>query len=137
MGYLRWALLALAAYSLVAPLLKLAIPAVPSEVAVFVSNAVVLAAAAVLVVRRDHPVRTHLRGPKAPHVLATGVLLAVALLAFYRALAVGPVSVVVPVYGLFIVASSVVGVAVLDEQVTPRKAAGVLLAVVAIYLTST
>jgi transporter family protein len=46
------------------------------------------------------------------------------------------VSVVVPIFGLFLVASSVVGIVFLDETLTARKALGIVLAVVAVFLTS-
>jgi transporter family protein len=67
---------------------------------------------------------------------AAGVFLAVGILAYYRALALGPVSVVVPVFGLFLVTSSLVGVVALDEPLTARKGVGVLLALVAVYLVT-
>jgi transporter family protein len=46
------------------------------------------------------------------------------------------VSVVVPVFGMFIVGSAAVGVVFLDESLTARKVVGVALAVVAVYLVS-
>jgi len=67
---------------------------------------------------------------------AAGVALTVGILAYYRALAAGPVSVVVPIYGLFIVVSSLVGIVAFDEAVTPRKVAAIALSVVAIALMS-
>ena len=65
--------------------------------------------------------------PKVGYVCLLGVALAVGIIAYYRALALGPVSVVVPVFGLFLVTSSVVGIAALDEALTVRKAAELLL----------
>jgi transporter family protein len=67
---------------------------------------------------------------------AAGAFLAVGIIAYYRALALGPVSIVVPVFGLFLVTSSVLGIVALDEPLTARKALGVLLAGVAVYLVT-
>lgn len=55
---------------------------------------------------------------------------------YYRALALGPVSIVVPIYGLFIVVSSLVGILAFEETVTPRKIAAIALSVLAIALMS-
>jgi transporter family protein len=136
MGYLRWSLLALAGYTLVAPLVRVASREVPSAVVALVTNAMLVAAAAGLVVRDDVRVVEHLTGPSAPYIYAAGVCLAVGILAYYRALAQGPVSVVVPVFGLFVVTSSIAGAVFLDEPVTARKALGIAFAAVAVWLTA-
>jgi len=135
MEYLRWAIISLIAYSLVAPFLKLA-AGVPSDVAVFISNAVVLVFAFGLVLHRGLAMGSYLANPKMPHVIGIGILLAVSLLSFYYALSLGPVSVVVPIYGLFIVMSAIISVVALDERFTLYKVSGIGLAVLAIYLTS-
>jgi transporter family protein len=136
MQYLWYALLALAAYTLVAPLTKLATRELPADTVAFVTNGILVATALGLVVATDKPLVSALTHDHAPYMYAAGVCLAVGIIAYYRALALGPVSVVVPVFGLFLVASSAVGVVFLDEALTLRKATGVLLAVVAVFLTS-
>lgn len=69
-------------------------------------------------------------------MLAAGAFLSVGIIAYYRALALGPVSVVVPIFGTFLVTSAAAGVVFLDEPLTARKVAGVALAVIAIYLVA-
>lgn len=134
--YLVHAVVALTAYSLVAPLLKVAMETIPSQTAVFLSNFVMFVlVGAVLLYQRTSPV-PYLTHPKTPYIVAWGAILAVALLAYYRALELGPVSVVVPIYGLFIAVSSVIGFIALDETLTRRKAAGIGFAVLAIVLMS-
>lgn len=134
--YLGLALIAFAAYSLVAPLLKVAMEAIPSTAAVFISNAVMLVLLlGVLVYTGESPL-PYFSHAMAPYILLWGVALAVSLLAYYRALELGPVSVVVPVYGLFIAVSSVIGIAAFDESVTKRKAASIGFAILAIVLMS-
>jgi transporter family protein len=136
-NYLPWALLGLAAYTLVAPLMKVATSAIPSNVAVFISNIILVAAAAAVVVVGDESVASYFTHPKAPYAYAAGLALAVGILAYYRALAVGPVSVVTPVFGMFIVTSSLIGVVALGESLSTRKVVGVGFAVLAVYLTAT
>ena len=54
---------------------------------------------------------------------AAGILLAIAIaiVTYYRALELGPVSVVTPIFGTFLVLSSIIGIAFLDEPFTLRK----------------
>jgi len=135
--YLPYALLAFLAYSLVAPLTKVAMVHLPSTPTVFISNFVLFVlVGAVLLVRGESPL-PYLRHRYTPLVVASGVLLTIGLLTYYRALALGPVSVVVPLYGLFIVVSAFVGIVVFGEEVTLRKLAGIAFSVLAIALIST
>jgi transporter family protein len=137
MNYLPWALLGLAAYTLVAPLMKVATSAMPSNIAVFISNIILVVAAAVVVFVTDGSVTAYLTHPKAPYAYAAGLALAVGILAYYRALALGPVSVVTPVFGMFIVTSSLIGVVALGESLSVRNVLGIGFAVLAVYLTAT
>ena len=136
MGYLRWAVLALLAYSAVAPLVSHASRGIPSTVVALVANGVLLIATVGVVLASDTAVATYASHARMPYALLAGACLAVGILAYYRALATGPVSVVVPVFGLFIVTSSLLGVAVLDEPLTLRKVVGVLFAVLAVILVA-
>jgi transporter family protein len=139
MRYLPWALLALAAYSAVPPLMSAATNGtarIPSPVAALVSNAILVAGSALVVGYVGYDIGGYLSSPKLPLVGAAGVFLTVGILSYYRALALGPVSAVTPVFGLFLVVSSVVGVTLLDEPFTARKAVGIALAVVAVYLVT-
>ncbi|MEM4782360.1 MAG: EamA family transporter [Halalkalicoccus sp.] len=136
MNYLLWALVALLAYTFVAPLMSIATTEVPSDVAVIVSNSMLVVGAAAVVLFSREPVVEYLTHPDAPYMYAAGICLAVGILAYYRALALGPVSVVVPIFGMFIVTSSLIGFLVLDEAITPRKVAGIGCAALAVYLTA-
>ncbi len=134
--YLELSILACLSYSLVAPLLSIAMTELPSTLAVFLSNSVMFVTVGLVVRYRGHPVWPYLRHPRTPYILAMGVLLTIGLLTYYRALALGPVSIVVPIYGLFIVVSSLIGIVAFDEAVTSRKLAAIALSVVAIALMS-
>ena len=136
MNYLLWAILALLAYSMVAPTMKVAVGEIPSPVVAFVANGILALTALGVAFWSGHEVSSYVTHPKAPYMYAGGAFLAVGILSYYRSLSLGPVSVVVPVFGLFIVISSLVSVVALDETLTARKALGVALAVVAIWLVA-
>ena len=139
MSYLPWAVLALGAYTLVPILMRIATTgpdAVPSDVATMVSNLVLVAVAGVVIAGTGEQVTPHLDSPKLWYTLAAGLFLGVGILAYYRALSLGPVSAVVPIFGTFLVISSVVGILFLNESLTLRKVAGIGCAMLGIYLVS-
>lgn len=139
MSYLPWALGALVAYTFVPLLMRVATTgpdAIPSDVATVISNSILVVGALVVVVGTDQRVTPHLGSSKLPYAFAAGVCLAAGILAYYRALALGPVSVVTPVFGLFLVTSSIFGMVFLGEDVTARKLAGIGFAVLAVYLVT-
>ncbi|MFB6134228.1 MAG: EamA family transporter [Halanaeroarchaeum sp.] len=137
MQYVQWSLVALLAYSLVAPLMKIATEEIPTAVAVTVSNVILVAAAGLIVLLSEESVLTYLAHPRAPYLYAAGGALAVGILAYYQALSLGPVSTVTPIFAMFLVVSSLVGFFVLGEEITARKVFGIVLAVVAVYLSAT
>jgi transporter family protein len=139
MGYLQWAFVALLSYSAVAPLVGFATtgdPKIPSFVAALVTNSILLVATIGVVLYEGQSILTYLGHPKAPYLYLAGLFLAVGILAYYRALSLGPVSAVVPIFGTFLVVSSVLGILFLSESLTARKVAGIGCAVLGIYLVS-
>ena len=110
--------------------------AVPSDVAVVVSNGLLIVMALGVLAYTGQDVVAHLSSPKLRHVLAAGAFLGVGILALYRSLSLGPVSVVTPIFAMFLVFSSMIGVLALGEEFTARKALGILFAVLAVYLVS-
>ena len=136
MNYVVYAFVALVAYSLVPPLVDLATEEIPSNTAALISNSILVVVALAAVIYAGEWDTSNLTGRHAVYAYAAGVFLAVGILAYYRALEVGPVSVVVPIFGMFIVGSAAVGIAFFDESLTARKVVGVALAVVAVYLVS-
>jgi transporter family protein len=68
--------------------------------------------------------------------LVSGTLLALGSMAFYTALSEGNVAIVSAIAALYFVIPAVVGVFVLDAQLSPTDVAGILLAVVAVVLVS-
>ena len=70
------------------------------------------------------------------YAILIGIPMAIAILTLYLAIAKGPVSVVMPIYGLNAMVTVILGIIVLHEPVTIPKVAGLVLAVVAIVLLS-
>ncbi|HXG21980.1 MAG TPA: EamA family transporter [Methylomirabilota bacterium] len=69
-------------------------------------------------------------------LLIAGVLLGLSVTAYYLALSKGPISVVVPIFDLFIVSSSVAGVVVFGETLTLSRFLGILCVLAAMYVVS-
>lgn len=133
MNYIGWTVLALLAYTVFPPLVNVATRSVPSAVVTLVAASTFALGAAGVVVLRGERVAPYLVSGDARYMYAAAIALTVGLLAYYYALSVGPVSVVVPLFGMFVVTSSLLGIAVLGEPLTLRKAIGVVFAVLAVY----
>ncbi len=137
-GYIGWALVALVGYSIFTPLAQIATQQVPSTVVALVANSILaLSALGVVLYTNGGDIGGYLTGNALLYMVSAGVFLTVGILAYYRALSAGPISVVTPIYGMFLVGSSIIGITLLGEPVSIRKAAGIGLAVVAVYLTAT
>lgn len=136
MEYLLWVIVALVSYSLIGPVVKLIEEDVPSETDVFVTTAVMLLVTVGSIVAFDSLASTTVSSRSLLFAVAGGMFLAGGVIAYFRALKDGPVSVVVPIFGLFIVMSSLIGILFFQESYSLQKIAGILLAVVAIYITS-
>lgn len=136
MEYLLWVLLALLAYSLVAPLTSVVMRDVPPAPGLFLSTVVFLAIAAPVMVLTGTADPAYATTVEAGYVYVAGAFLAVGILAYTAALERGPVSIVVPIFGMFIVGSSVLGVVFLGESLTATRAAGIGCAVLAIVCTA-
>ena len=70
------------------------------------------------------------------YAILIAIPMAIAILTLYMAIGKGPVSVVMPIYGLNAMVTVLLGIVVLHEPVTVPKVAGMVLAVTAIVLLS-
>jgi len=136
MEYLLWVAVALVAYGLLAPVTSKITEEVPPAVALFVSTSVFLTLTLLVLFATGHADPAYAFAPGAGYIYVAGVFLTVGILAYYYALQLGPVSVVVPIYGLFIVGSAVIGIAFLGESLSVTRAGGIVSAVLAIYLSA-
>jgi transporter family protein len=81
--------------------------------------------------------RAGFRKLERPVGLPTGISLAFAVMSLFRALSLGPASVVMPIYGMFIVGGATLGIVFLHEPPNFRKLLGIALATVSILLIAT
>jgi bacterial/archaeal transporter family protein len=137
--YLLWAIIGMLGYSFTALFVKL------STASGRFSSFLVLAMAGLIVFPTVAAItlfRGDIKGlawtdfatKDALFALATAVALTVAVSSFFLALSLGPASVVVPIYGMFIVGGAVLGLIFLHEPLTLRTSLGILLAIASIYL---
>lgn len=135
MRYLAWALLALGTYTFLPPMMRLTTLRVSTGVATFVAAGMLSLTGLGLAILGGDPI---VEGVTAnwTYVVGTGVVLTVSVFSFFHALSLGPVNIVAPIFGLFIVTSSVVGVVFLGESLTVQRTAGMAFAVLAIVLIS-
>jgi transporter family protein len=82
------------------------------------------------------PLLLELERPPFLWAIAGGIALTVAVSSLFHALSLGPSNVVVPIYGMFIVGGSLLGVLFLGEPMTWNKIAGLIAAVVGVILIS-
>jgi bacterial/archaeal transporter family protein len=138
-SYLLWAGIGMIGYSVTALLVKLATQSgrFSSYFVLMVSSAMVVATSTTITILRGDIrafSRDNFGSTDGLFALGTGVALVVAVVFYFLALSEGPASVVVPIYGMFIVGGAILGLIFLHEPFTLRKALGVLLAAISVYL---
>jgi len=138
-SYLLWAGIGMIGYSVTALLVKLATQSRRFSICfvLMVSSAMVGATStAITILRGDMRAfsRDNLVSADGLFALGSGVALVIAVVFYFLALSEGPTSVVVPIYGTFIVGGAVLGLIFLHEPFTLRKALGILLAAISVYL---
>lgn len=138
-GHITWAFIAMVGYSFVFLFAKLAMSDghLPPFTVMTISVVIVAVVSIVVtVLTGEWGVDSYL----SQHALFTymaGVALALAVVGYFIALSKGPASVVVPIYGLFIVGGAVLGVVALGEPVTVKKLLGIGFACVSVILIAT
>ena len=136
--YVLWALLGMAGYSFMTLFVKLAERSgeVSTFVVMAVSTSIVAVSAFSIVALRGElkPLLFELERPPLLWAIAGGVALAIAVNALFHALSLGPANVVVPIYGMFIIGGSLLGIVFLGEPMAWHKLAGLIAAVIGIIL---
>ncbi len=136
-AYLPWTLFAMATYGLVAVFLKLAFKGgVSPALALIVTNfAVVLGGVVWASVQGPATTIRNVGFNQAGLWLTlAAVVLAGAIFSYYKALSLGPASVVVPIFALSFTVAATLGFLVLGEPVKITRVLGLLLAVGAIVM---
>jgi transporter family protein len=139
-AYIVWALIGMIGYSFTTLFVKLAVRTghISSFAVLAVATAMVaVASVATAIMRGDLAT-----APGQADVTAllwagaAGLSLTIAVSSLFRALALGPASVVVPLYGMFIVGGASLGVLFLNEPMSLKKLVGLTAAVAGAYLVS-
>lgn len=139
-SYIYWALLGMVGYSFTTLFTKLA------ERSGDVSSFIVLAVSTIIVPTFVLSI-VAIRGELKPLIydlekgtflwaVAGGLALTVAVTSLFHALSLGPADVVVPIYGMFIVGGSLLGVLFLGEPMSWNKIVGLAAAVFGVMLVS-
>ena len=102
--------------------------------AVATSIVAISAIAAVALRGELKPLLLGLDRPPLLWAIAGGIALTIAVNAPLHALSLGPANVVVPIYGMFIVGGSLLGVLFLGEPMAWHKIAGLIAAVIRVIL---
>jgi transporter family protein len=139
-SYVLWALLGMAGYSLMTLFVKLAerSGAASTYLVLAVSTTIVAIFAIAVVALRGElkPLLLEIERPPPLWAIAGGIALTVAVSSLFHAVSLGPANVVVPIYGMFIVGGSLLGVLFLEEPMSWNKIVGLIAAVVGVVLIS-
>ena len=139
-SYIYWALLGMVGYSLTTLFTKLAERSgeVSSYMVLAVSSIIVPIFVIAIVGFRGElkPLIYDLEKGTLAWAIAGGLALTVAVTSLFHALSLGPANVVAPIYGMFIVGGSLLGVLFLGEPMTWHKIVGLAAAVIGVVLIS-
>ena len=137
MSYLFWAVLAMVSYSFVFLFVKLATRELSTVTTMSIAITFLMAGTTTVTLATGDWNFPSVTDTHVLYAAVAGLGLTGAVVGYFRALSTGPVSIVVPIYGLFLVGGSVLGIVVLNEPLTVQKAFGILLAVASIVLIAT
>ena len=135
MGYLPWALFAMVTYGVTAVLLKLAFRGISPALSLVIANVpIVLAGLGWMALQGTTGWRSIGLNAPTGWMALVAIMLPASILSYYKALSLGPASVVVPIFALSLTVAVVLGVLVLGEPLRLTRGLGVLFAVAAIVL---
>ncbi|WP_336327894.1 EamA family transporter [Halovenus sp. HT40] len=134
MSYLLWATLAMVCYSFAFLFMKVAMRDLPAFTVMPIAVLTLAVGATTVALAFGDGSVPSVTDRSVQFALAAGLCLAGAVVGYFRALSTGPVSIVVPVFGMFLVGGAVLGIVVLGEAVTPKKALGIAFGAVAVVL---
>ena len=139
-SYIFWSLLGMVGYSFTTLFTKLAEQSgqFSSYMVLAVSSIIVpIFVIAIVALRGEfRPLIYDLDKGSLTWAIAGGLALTVAVTSLFHALSLGPANVVVPIYGMFIVGGSLLGVLFLGEPMTWSKIVGLAAAVIGVVLIS-
>ena len=135
MSYTMWAILAMVSYGVTAVFLKVSLRHFPPEVALVITNSILVATGFGIMVFRGQSITGYV-GLSWPTlaVLLAGVTLSLSIFSYYMALSRGPASAVVPIFAMSFAVASVLSIVFLGEAVKVTRLIGMALAMVSVVL---
>ena len=135
MSYVGLAIVSMVGYGITSILLKVAMRQVPPQVALVITNTILIIAGAAVMVARGTSIQAHLKlGWPALYLGMAGVALSVSIISYYTALDRGPASIVVPIFALSFAVAAALSIVFLGETVKTTRILGLLMATGAIVL---
>lgn len=135
MSYVGLAIIAMVGYGVTAVLLKVVLRHIPAEVALVITNTVLVVAAIAFMLYRGQNLADSLSlGWPTVLLFVTGLTLSLSIISYYLALGRGPASVVLPIFAMNFAVATVLGVLFLGEDIKATKVIGVVLAGLSIVL---
>ena len=133
MTYLLWSFIALTLYGIAIALLKVSLKTIHPSVALIITNSSIVLLGFIW---------WALEGTKATRglgfnqttgiLLLTSIVLAGAIFSLYRALNLGPASIVAPIFSMNLIIAATIGFLILGEPFKGSYVAGIVLAVIAL-----
>lgn len=135
MSYVSWAFIAMVTYGISTFLLKVVFKTIHPAFGLAFANLFVVFAGVGWTILTGAPALKNVgwNGTMGLLVVASTVL-AMSIVSFYRALSIGPASVVAPIFALSFIVAAVLGLVLLGEPVKATRIVGLVLGVVAILL---
>lgn len=125
----------MSAYGVTVVFVKLALRSVPPEIALVVTNTILVVAGLGLVFLRGESLTAHLSLARPTLYLGlAGLTLSIGIASYYIGLSRGPASVVVPIFALNFVVAGTLGILFLGEDFKATRILGILMAGGAVVL---
>ena len=135
MSYLPWALFAMVAYGVSAVLLKLAFRGISVPLVVTTTNiAIVLSGVTWAAFQGSSAFRNVGFNSATAWLVIAAPMVAVSIVTYYRALSLGPASVVMPIFALSSAIAATLAILFLGEPLKATRVLGLLLTIAAIFL---
>jgi len=136
-SYVLWALLAMGCYSFAFLFMKIALQDLPVFTVMPIAVGMLAVGAITVAALFGEWSVPSVWSRSVGFALAAGICLAGAVIGYFRALSTGPVSIVVPIFGMFLVGGALLGIIVLGEGITPKKVLGIGFGAVSVVLIAT
>ena len=135
MSYVGWAVVAMVSYGVTAVFLKVSLRHFPPEVALVITNSILVATGLGLVIFRGQSIPEYINfGWPTMAIVLAGATLSVSIVSYYLALSRGPATAVVPIFAMSFAVASILSIVFLGEGIKVTRVTGMALGAAAIVL---